>query len=408
MKGILILSIDRDNDLFEKAKISGPVIGREANLNAANKLALADPQDTDANAIFQAVKKYDELGKDHEVQVVTLTGNKKLGYEADKMIADQLDRVLQGSSFSSCILVTDGQHDEEIIPVIKSRIKIDSAQIVVMKQAKELEKTYIVLLEKLKDPYYARIIFGIPALLLIMFALSSYMSWGWEPVAIVIASFLLLRLFGIDEYIISKSKHFNFSVENSSFIIYLSAIAIILVSFWTTYQTYSTRVIEFDAVKVLGMSLQSLMRLFPWGMFLLVIGKVFDVYKEGKKLLITKYGLYMTSIVIFWLIFSVGADWVVNLEPPYISFSDFIFVMVVSLIIGYLCIYTIHKIKLDLVSRLKLENKEVINEFGSFIGTVIGIDKRNCIMIIQSPFGQKKKVSFDLISEVDEKIIIKG
>ena len=87
MKGILILSVDRDNDLFEKAKISGPIIGREANLNAANKLALADPQDTDANAIFQAVKKYDELGKDYEVQIVTLTGNKKLGYEADKTIA---------------------------------------------------------------------------------------------------------------------------------------------------------------------------------------------------------------------------------------------------------------------------------------------------------------------------------
>ncbi|MCC7552433.1 DUF373 family protein [Candidatus Micrarchaeota archaeon] len=407
MKGILILSVDRDNDLFEKAKISGPIIGREANLNAANKLALADPQDTDANAIFQAVKKYDELGKDYEVQIVTLTGNKKLGYEADKTIANQLDKILQGSSFTSCVLVTDGQHDEEIIPILKSRIKIDSAQIVVMKQAKELEKTYVVLLEKLKDPYYARIILGIPALLLIMFALSSYMNWGWEPVAIVIALFLLMRLFGIDEYIVSTSRHFNFSVENSSFVIYLSAFAIILVSFWTTYQTYSINFMEFDAVKILGMSLQSLMRLLPWGLLLLVIGKVFDAYKEGKKIKITKYGAYMTSIMLFWLIFSVGADWVVNISPPYVSFGDFILVILISLILGYICIYVIHKIKVDIVSRLKLEDKEVINEYGSFIGTVVGVDKKKSILIVQSPFGQKKKLNFDLISEVNERIIVK-
>ncbi len=407
MKGILILCVDRDNDLYEKAKISGPIVGREANLNAASKLALADPQDTDANAIFQAVKKYDELGKDYKVQVVTLTGNKKLGYEADRIIANQLDTILQGNSFASCVLITDGQHDEEIIPVIKSRIKIDSAQIVVMKQAKELEKTYIVLLEKLKDPYYARIILGIPALLLIMFALSSYMNWGWEPVAVVIAGYLLIRLFGIEEYIISTSKHFNFSVENSSFIIYLSAFAIILVSFWTTYQTYSTVFMELDAVKVLGLSLQSLMRLFPWGLFLLILGKVIDVYKEGKKMALTKYGSYMTSIVLFWLIFSVGADWVVNLEPPYVSFGDFVLVIIVSLILGYLSIYIVHKIKMDIVTRLKLENKEVITEYGSYIGSVIGIDLRKNSMIIKSPFGQKKKISFDFISDVGEKIIVK-
>ena len=54
-KGRLVLCIDRDNDLFEKAKVSGPIVGREANLNAAIKLALADPTDTDSNTIFRAV-----------------------------------------------------------------------------------------------------------------------------------------------------------------------------------------------------------------------------------------------------------------------------------------------------------------------------------------------------------------
>lgn len=403
-----MLCIDRDNDLYEKAKISGPILGREANLTAASKLALADPQDTDANAIFQAVKTYDELGKDNKVQIVTLTGDKKLGYEADRIISNQLDKILQEFSISSCVLITDGQHDEEVIPIIKSRIKIDSAKIVVMKQAKELEKTYIVLLEKLKDPYYSRIIFGIPALLLIMFALSSYMNWGWELIAIVIAIYLLMRIFGIEEYLVSTSKHFKFSVEKSSFIIYLSAFAIILVSFWTTYQAYSNASANLDAVKVLGLSIQSLMILFPWGLFLLIIGKIIDAYKDSKKIIITKYGLYMTSIVLFWLIFSMGADWVVNLEPPYISFGDFVFVILLSLILGYLCIYVIHNIKMDIVSRLRLDSKEVISEYGAYIGVVIGIDKKQNNLIIQSPFGQKRKISFDQIFDVEEKIVVKA
>jgi len=407
MKAILVLAVDRDNDLYEKAKISGPIIGREANLTAASKLALIDPQDTDANAMFQAIKVYDEIGKDYEVQIATLTGHKKLGYEADRIIASQLDRILQEFHASSCILVTDGTHDEEIVPIIKSRIPIDSVKIVVMKQAKELEKTYIVLLEKLKDPYYSRIIFGIPALLLIMFAISSYMHWGWEPVAIVIAIYLILRLFGIDEYLVSIFKHFDFSVEKSSFIIYLSAIAIILVSFWTTYQTYSTVFMKYDSVKVLGASLQSLMRLLPWGLILLVGGKIVDAYKEGKKMPITKYGLYMTSIVLFWLIFSIGADWVVNLEPPYVSFGDFVVVIILSLVLGYICIHVIHKIKMDIVSRLKLEDKEIMNEYGSYLGTVVGIDKKHNKMILQSPFGKRDKLSFDLIIDVGDKIIVK-
>ena len=60
---VLVLAIDIDNDLYRKTRLSGPVIGRESNLSAAAALALADPQDTDANTMFEAVRKYDELKK---------------------------------------------------------------------------------------------------------------------------------------------------------------------------------------------------------------------------------------------------------------------------------------------------------------------------------------------------------
>ena len=69
----LVLSVDRDDDLGFKAQIECPVIGREACLSAANSLGLADPEDSDLNAIFQAVQIYDELqgkGEDVEIAIV--------------------------------------------------------------------------------------------------------------------------------------------------------------------------------------------------------------------------------------------------------------------------------------------------------------------------------------------------
>ena len=171
-KSKLVLCVDRDNDLYEKAGLSGPIIGREANLNAALKLGLADPAETDTNAIFKAIAAYDHLSKEFNVQIATLTGSPKLGYAADEAISGQLDQILSQFPCDSCIFVSDGASDETLLPIIESRLKIDSVQVLTMKQAKELEKTYFVILEKLKEPYYARIIFGVPALIGLLLALS--------------------------------------------------------------------------------------------------------------------------------------------------------------------------------------------------------------------------------------------
>jgi Predicted membrane protein len=45
----LVICIDRDNDLGEKAKLETPIVGREANVQAAVALGIADPEDSDTN-----------------------------------------------------------------------------------------------------------------------------------------------------------------------------------------------------------------------------------------------------------------------------------------------------------------------------------------------------------------------
>ena len=93
--------------------------------------------------------------------------------------------VIERLKSDACVLVTDGKSDARVVPLLKNRIKVNSVDMVRMKQAEQLENTYFTVLEKLKEPHYARIVFGIPAVLLLLFALSYYFKLGWElPVAL--------------------------------------------------------------------------------------------------------------------------------------------------------------------------------------------------------------------------------
>src|SRR2546425_13224166 len=83
----LIICIHRDNDIGERAGVKTPVFGRDACLAAAQKLALADPEEADANAIFAAVKEYDGLlKKGFSCEVVVISGLFERGVLGDKKI----------------------------------------------------------------------------------------------------------------------------------------------------------------------------------------------------------------------------------------------------------------------------------------------------------------------------------
>ncbi|MEM3052715.1 MAG: DUF373 family protein, partial [Candidatus Caldarchaeum sp.] len=134
---LLVITVDRDDDLGQKAGVEGPVFGREACLQAAVKLALADPEDPDANAIFYAVKAFDELrnrGERAEVGVAILTGSPKEGLEADMRVFNQLREVLEKFPAQRCVFVSDGETDAIVAPIISSQLGIMSVQRVTVRQ----------------------------------------------------------------------------------------------------------------------------------------------------------------------------------------------------------------------------------------------------------------------------------
>jgi len=410
-KGKLVLCIDRDNDMYEKAKIAGPIIGRDANLEAATKLALADPTEPDSNTIFRAINIYDSLSGDAPVQVATLTGSPSLGFRADKEIAAQLERVLSDFPADSCIFVSDGASDEQIMPIIRSRLKIDGVEIVVMKQAKELEKTYFVILEKLKEPHYARLIFGTPALLLIIFAASRYLGLGIESVAAILAVYLGAKAFGVEERVLRLASGFKFSVDKISSIVYIFFFIMLLFSGWAASQRYSEAVENgLSAVKTTAVLVKTLANLLSISFMILLAGKMIDILndKEQRKIELSRYGLYAITTVIVWFMLSIASDWVLNLAPPYVSFSDFLTAIVASMVFGYVGIWAMKNLKVSLVSKLKLENKEIFSENGAYLGKIMGVDPQESSVIFRSPLGQKLTLPLEDVLSVGERVMVKA
>ena len=156
---LLVLCVDLDDDLGRKTGADTPVVGRDAVEAAAVELATADPEDSDVNVLFQGIHEHDTLRADpdvtEEVTVAGVTGTQGGEVTANRAIGDEIDRVLAGLSTGedvSAIVITDGAQDESVLPVVRSRVPIDSVRRVVVRQAQDLESIYYTMKQVLADP----------------------------------------------------------------------------------------------------------------------------------------------------------------------------------------------------------------------------------------------------------------
>ncbi|MBX8632359.1 MAG: DUF373 family protein [Thermoplasmata archaeon] len=219
----LVLCVDRDDDIGAKAALKGPFIGRERNLEAAIALGMADPEDPDSNTVLSAIGMYDELLKrGMDVQVATICGHQKVGFESDRILSQQLEEVMSAVRPDRAILVSNGAEDEYFYPVIASRIKIDSVKRVFIKQTPTAEGIYYIMIKTLRDPKLRRkILSPISAILIVygfflmfsdLVALSNTHSLGYiSGVAPGLISFLIGAYIAWYAYNVSEglSRGFN-------------------------------------------------------------------------------------------------------------------------------------------------------------------------------------------------------
>ena len=211
---LLVICVDRDNDLGEKTGIQTPVIGRDSCIEAAQRLALEDPEDADSNSIFSAIKTYEDLiSKGYQVEVVTVAGVKDRGVQADEKILTETRKVLEKFSANGAVIVSDGEDDESVIPVIQNVLPVVSVQRVVMKVSRSVEYSYAVFGKYLKmiayDSKYSKFFLGVPGILLLIGGIATVFDYTAEIFAVLVSILggaFLIRAFDVDRAWSSWSK----------------------------------------------------------------------------------------------------------------------------------------------------------------------------------------------------------
>lgn len=228
----LVICIDRDNDLGEKAKVTTPVIGREKNIEAAVKLATADPEDSDTNTIFGGIKVLDDLrAKGVDAEIISLAGDKNIGIISDQKISQQFDKILEEFDAKSAIFISDGAEDETLVPIIQSRIKIDSVKRIVVMQSANLESTYYILKHAFSDPKISQTFFvplGLASLIYAVFLLADYPDGAVIGILAAVGLYMLYRGFGLDDSfaVFAEKMNTSFYAGRVSFITYTAAVLI--------------------------------------------------------------------------------------------------------------------------------------------------------------------------------------
>ena len=213
-KKLLVICVDRDNDVGEKTGITTPIVGRNACIDAAQRLALEDPEDADSNAIFYAVKTFEDLvSKGYQAEIITVAGVENKGVQADEKIASEIREVIDKFSASGAVIVSDGEDDESVIPVIQNLLPVVSVQRVVMKVSRSVEYSYAVFGKYLKmiayDSKYSKFFLGVPGLLLLIGGIATVFGYTTEIFAVLVSILggaFLIRAFDIDRAWTSWTK----------------------------------------------------------------------------------------------------------------------------------------------------------------------------------------------------------
>ena len=211
---ILVLCIDRDDDIGSKGGIETPIVGRDVCINAGTRLALEDPEDADSNAIFAAVKTYEELvSKGYAAEVAVVAGKFNRGVEADEKISLEVKSIIEKYRADGAVIVSDGEDDETILPVIQSRIPVISVQRVIIRHSRSVEYSYAVLGRYLRmlvyDSQYSKFFLGVPGVLLAAGALAVIFDaakWITAIVLAILGGAFIVRAFDIDKALSSFGR----------------------------------------------------------------------------------------------------------------------------------------------------------------------------------------------------------
>ena len=196
-------------------------------------MGLEDPEESDMNALFAAIKLYDELKADgEEVEVVLLLGDDRVGFRSDRALAVGLESFLKDHKPDEAIVISDGAEDEQILPIIQSRINVSSVQRVIVKQSETAESTYYILKRTFDEDKIGQKIFVPISLIMIVYALfafTDFKDYAWYAIVLAVGIYTLLYFVNASELISDWYRRAKVSIVTSQISFFSNIVAAVIV-----------------------------------------------------------------------------------------------------------------------------------------------------------------------------------
>ena len=298
----LVIIVDMDDDVGRKANIKTPVLGRSDCINAAIKLGLADPGDTDINSILGGVKLYDDLKREgYEVELALISGYKDVeSKECARRIKEQLDFLLYLYEPTFVYFVSDGKEDELVLKYLEGKDVFVWKKRVVVKQSEYLESTYYLIQEFLKKTMsqYLPFIFTSIGFAMVIYAI--FADLGWRIIVGIVGLYILSEGSGLIEDLKKALKEEGKSFEFRRLTPIANTIAILIIAIGALY-SYSMAQGE-DFIIFIGKFLQYFTDFFVLGTFIVLLARSIDgiIYSNREVLEIFKRFLF--GIVILFIL----------------------------------------------------------------------------------------------------------
>jgi len=385
---ILILSVDRDNDVGQKTGISGPIIGINNNKKLATALAIADPEESDANSIFGAIKKYYELQGENTVEIATLTGHSKDNFfYADKNITIQLKQVLELFPATAVVFVSDGAEDDQVMPIIQNFVPIMSKETIIVRQEKSIENTFYFIKKALQDPFFARIVYGVPAIILLLFVFAK--QFAFQIIALFFGIYFLIKGFNLEPKIYKTYKNFlkKFSLQRISLPFYLAFFFFILFALIKGANLFSEN-ITFDLLQRFVYVLRAVLLYVVIGCGAWVVGSVIDLFYLKKLYKLGSNIFYLFLIIVFFSLVDLFLQWLLGeLATRVFVYSILIGIIILILINQFTTLFSINKEVTSLLVGLPVQSK-----YGLWIGEIVSVDEKKGIIRYKDKTNQSIKV----------------
>ncbi len=300
-KKTLVLAVDRDNDYGVKAGVVTPVIGVDGCTAAAVALGAKDPEDSDVNGLFAAIKMYNEIKEDgRDAEIALICGDEKVGHRSDSKVIDELEAILDEIKPDRVMLVGDGAEDEYVYPIISSRVPIDSVKKVYVKQAPGLESTLYILSKIIRDPDKKRRFLSPFAVLLVLLGMIfivegiiAYLSthdasyiYGqtWSLVSIVLGTAIFMYAYDIVDLIVEKINYGFKNIYSGNLTITFTILSIGLAALGVVRGIYSVWGAQtYDLMYITLEFIYNAMWFFVFAVVLRDAGKALNNYITVKK-----------------------------------------------------------------------------------------------------------------------------